>query len=147
MHFYILCNEFGITSRCFAVTETSFCEIGGLLAKCEAPGHTSELKPQFWMQNAGLEGPHCCCRARRLLLSSSAICFWCACHELGRISGKNSKESGKIKSEMMRRARLVIGWFRDAISCSLFSSGGDYARHPHPRLRRSARHVVPRLQP
>ena len=57
MHLNISCNEFGIASRCFTVIETSFSEIGGrLLAKCEASGHMSELKPHFRMQNAGLEG-------------------------------------------------------------------------------------------
>ena len=48
MHLNISCNEFGIASRCFTVIETSFSEIGGrLLAKCEASGHMSELKPHF----------------------------------------------------------------------------------------------------
>jgi hypothetical protein len=43
-----------------SVIETSFRDIGDLLADCEAPGYTSEfiseLKPLFGMQNAGLDG-------------------------------------------------------------------------------------------
>ena len=43
-----------------SVIETSFSDIGDLLTECEAPAYTSEyiseLKPLFWMQNAGLDG-------------------------------------------------------------------------------------------